>query len=60
MSILIGTFCAFYAANIAWLGFECWRAPLVDEDFNTIQEGKTLWEACYRLSDACSRALSVS
>jgi len=59
MSILIGSVSAFYAVNIAWLSFECWRAPLVDDNFNIIQEGKTFREAGYRFADACSRLISV-
>jgi len=60
MSILIGSFSALYAVNIAWLSFECWRAPLVDENFNIIKEGKTLREGWHQLLDACSRVISVT
>jgi len=55
MSILIGSVSAFYAVNIAWLSFECWRAPLVDENFIIVQEGKMLWEVCYRILKVSSR-----
>ena len=32
----------FYASTIAYLGFETWRAPLVDDYGNVLQPGNTL------------------
>jgi hypothetical protein len=32
----------FYALTIAYLGFEMWRAPLVDDYGNVLQPGNTL------------------
>ena len=39
---LIATIAVFYALAIAYLGFEMWRAPLVDEQGNVLHEGNSL------------------
>ena len=39
---LITTLAVFYALAIAYLGFEMWRAPLVDDYGNVLQEGNSL------------------
>jgi hypothetical protein len=37
----------FYALAIAYIGFEMWRAPLVDDNGNVLSQNNTLQEALY-------------